>query len=224
MVDSYLFKNTLGPLAVGRMKKPHKPKGHWSPEKKIEVVTKWLALGNMRQVSEDTQVSYQLIRQWRTEPWWKEIEAEVRASRVHTVDTKLSRIVDKSLELLQDRLENGDFVLNQKTGEVHRKPISALVANKVAVDMLTRQVAQQKLEVEVQDTNTKQTIQDQLAMLAREFAKFNGSNPQLIVAEPTGEIEDAEYEEMVGEPGESRENADFEGEMETQESQLQTKP
>lgn len=195
MTDTLLFKNPLGPLKVGRMKKPHKPKGHWSPEKKIEVVTKWLAIGNMRKVSEDTGVSYVLIREWRTQPWWKEIEAEIRASRVALVDTKLSRIVDKSLELLQDRLVNGDFVLNQKTGEVHRKPVSALVANKVAVDMLTRQVAQQKLEVEVKDTNTKQTIQDQLKMLAAEFAKFNGSNPQLIVAGPVETIEE-EWDEF----------------------------
>jgi len=188
-------------LAVGRMKKVHKPNGTWAPEKKIEVVTKWLALGSLKQVAADTGVDYGLIRKWRTQSWWSEIEAEVRASRHMQVDNKLSRIVDKSLALLQDRLENGDFVLNQKTGEVMRKPISIRDANKVAVDMLTRQVAQQKLEVEVKDTNQKQTIQDQLKMLAEEFSKFNGKAPiQVIDITPAvpqieEEYEDAVYEE-----------------------------
>jgi hypothetical protein len=187
-------------LAVGRMKKVHKPNGSWAPEKKIEVVTKWLAIGNLRKVSEDTGVDYGLIRQWRIEPWWQEIEAEIKASRHTHVDNKLSRIVDKSLELLQDRLENGDFVLNQKTGEIHRKPISIRDANKVAVDMLTRQVANEKLQVEVKDTNQKQTIQDQLKLLAAEFAKFNGKAPIQVVdivaevPQIEEDIDDALYE------------------------------
>lgn len=163
------------------MKKPHKPQGTWAPEKKIEVVTKWLAIGNMRQVAEDCGVSYTLCREWKTMPWWKEVEQEVRNSRRFTTDTKLSKIVDKSLELLQDRLENGDFVLNQKTGEVFRKPINVRDANKVAADMLTRQNANEKLQVNVQDSNQKQTIQDQLAMLAKAFAEFNGKAPIEVV-------------------------------------------
>ena len=215
-------------LAVGRMKKVHKPNGTWAPEKKIEVVTKWLALGSLKQVAADTGVDYGLIRKWRTQAWWSEIEAEVRASRHMQVDNKLSRIVDKSLALLQDRLENGDFVLNQKTGEVMRKPISIRDANKVAVDMLTRQVAQQKLEVEVKDTNQKQTIQDQLKMLAEEFSKFNGKAPiQVIDITPAvpqieEEYEDAEFGEMVEYSGESGEDETISPEMETQQSELQT--
>ena len=208
-------------LAVGRMKKVHKPDGKWSPEKKIEVVTKWLAIGNLRQVSEDTGVSYGLMRRWRIEPWWQEIEAEIKASRHTQVDNKLSKIVDKSLELLQDRLENGDFVLNQKTGEVFRKPISIRDANKVAVDMLTRQVAQEKLQVEVKDTNQKQTIQDQLKLLADEFAKFNGKAPiQVIDMAVEVKEDDAEFQGMVEQTGESGEDEDFPGEMETQESAI----
>lgn len=167
--------------AVGRMKKPHKKNCMWSAEKKIEVVTKYLAIGNLREVSENTGVSYTLIRQWRGEDWWKEIEEEIRNSRHLEVDTKLSRIVDKSLELLQDRLVNGDFVLNQKTGEVHRKPVSIRDANKIAGDMLARQAANEKLAKEVKDTNQRQTIQDQLAHLAQEFAKFNGKAPIQVI-------------------------------------------
>lgn len=203
-------------LAVGRLKKVHKPNGTWAPEKKIEVVTKWLALGNLRQVSEDTGVDYGLVRKWRTEPWWMEIEAEIKASRHTQVDNKLSRIVDKSLELLQDRLENGDFILNQKTGEVMRKPVALKDVNKVAVDMLTRQVAQEKLQVTVKDTNQKQTIQDQLKMLADEFAKFNGKAPIQII-DMVVEDKDAEFQGMVEQTGEPGEDADFQGEMETQE-------
>lgn len=161
----------------------HKPGYKFPVEKRIEVVTKWLAIGNMREVSELTGVSYQLCRMWKREPWWKEIEEEVIAARSRSLDTKLSRIVDKSLATIQDRLEHGDVVFNQKTGEVVRKEVSLKDATKVATDLLTRQAVIQKQEKEVVTQQNTGSIQDQLKMLAMEFAKFNKRN--------TGPVEDA---------------------------------
>jgi len=161
----------------------HKPGYKFPVEKRIEVVTKWLALGNMRLVSELTGVSYQLCRMWKGQPWWDELVAEVKASRVIQTDNKLSRIVDKSLDTIADRLENGDVVFNQKTGEVVRKEVSLKDATKVATDLLTRQAVLHKQEQEQTQVQQSISIQDQLKMLADEFAKFNKRN--------TGPVEDA---------------------------------
>ena len=174
---------------VRATKHVHKPGYKFPVEKRIEVVTKYLALGNMRLVSELTGVSYQLCRMWKREPWWRELEDEVRASRTLALDNKLSKIVDKSLDTIADRLENGDVVFNQKTGEVVRKEVSLKDATKVATDLLTRQAVVQKQEKEVVAIQNTGTIQDQLKMLAMEFAKFNKTN--------TGPVQDAV---IIGEP------------------------
>lgn len=151
----------------------HKPGYKFPVEKRIEVVTKWLALGNMRLVADLTGVSYQLCRMWKQEPWWAELVAEVKASKAQVLDTKLSKIVDKSLETIADRLENGDVIFNNKTGTVMRKEVSLKDATKVATDLLTRQSVIQKQETEQTVQQDNGTIKDQLAMLAAEFAKFN---------------------------------------------------
>ena len=168
---------------IRAQKYKHKPGYKFPIEKRIEVVTKWLALGNMRLVSELTGVSYQLCRMWKREPWWPELINEVKSSRNAEVNTKLSKLVDRSLEMISDRLHNGDFIWNQKTGEVVRKEVSLRDVNVVAKDLINHQINLEKLkndEVKVED---QKSIQDQLKLLANEFAKLNGRN--------TGPVQDA---------------------------------
>ncbi len=151
----------------------HEKHKRFPPEKKIEVVTKWMALGNMRLVAELTGVSYQLCRMWKQMPWWADLVAEIKASKDMQTDTKLSKLVDKSLELVGDRLENGDIIWNKKTGEYDRIPISLSKANKVANDLLGQQLNLSKKKVVEQVGERQKTVQDQIALLAQEFARFN---------------------------------------------------
>ena len=186
----------------------HKPGYKFPVEKRIEVVTKYLALGNMRLVSELTGVSYQLCRDWKTMPWWKELENEIRASRTLALDNKLAKIVDKSLDTIADRLDNGDVVFDQKSGTVVRKEVSLKDATKVATDLMTRQAVLQKQEKEEVVQQSTSTIQDQLRMLAMEFAKFNKTN--------TGPVEDAkiitqDYAEQYTEDSGASEDFESEG-------------
>ena len=189
----------------------HKPGYKFPAEKRIEVVTKWLGLGNMRLVAELTGVSYQLCREWKTSEWWQELVDEVKASRSLQLDTKLSKIVDKSLETIADRLENGDVVFNQKTGQVVRKEVSLKDATKVATDLLTRQAVLQKLEHEQVVQKDQGTIQDQLKLLAQEFAKFNGRNTGPIQDIPFVETTDALYDERDSLEQEAGEYGEDEG-------------
>lgn len=200
----------------------HKPGYKFPVEKRIEVVTKWMALGNMRLVAELTGVSYQLCRMWKQQPWWKELEAEIRASRNIQTNNKLSKLVDRSLDMIADRLENGDFVFNQKTGEVVRKEVSLRDVNVVAKDLMTQQINLQKQEKEETVTQNQVSIQDQLKLLAQEFAKFNGKNTgpvsdAVIIQETTN----AEFQGVVEQTGEPGEDEDFSFEMEGEESELQ---
>lgn len=169
-------------LQVRRVNAKHQKHKTWPVEKRIEVVTKYLALGNMSLVAELTGVGHQLCRLWKTQPWWKEMEAEIRASRTAQVDSKLSRIVDKSLEMIEDRLENGTIEMNAKTGEVFRRPVNIKEITSVSQVLMGQQLQMQKAQKEEQVQQEQVSIKDQLAMLAAEFAKFNTKRTVDVVA------------------------------------------
>ena len=172
----------------------------YSMQKKIAVVTQVLALGNMRLVADLEKISYNTIREWKCQPWWKDAEAEIRAARAAEVDSKLSRIVDKALATMEDRLDKGDFVWNQKTGEIARKPVSLKEARGAANDLLQRQAALEKMQRDNVQQQQQQTVADQLALLANEFAKFQTGRTIEVVAtsvanDKTKDVEDALHAE-----------------------------
>lgn len=160
-------------LRINRVAIPHAKNATWPVEKKIEAVTTHLALGNLRQVAAVTGVSYGMIKQWRSMPWWKELEAEIIASRRITQANKLSKIVDKSLDVIDDRLANGDFIYNNKTGEAVRKPVGLRDATGAANALMQRQAILEKLTRDESVAETAVSIHDQLKSLAEQFALMN---------------------------------------------------
>lgn len=160
-------------LKVSNLSRKHKKNHTWPKEKKIQAVAQWLALGNLRLVSATTGVDYGLIRQWKMQPWWKEYEIEIRNTDNIKLDNNLTKIVERSLEAVADRLEHGDHIYDQKTGEIKRKPVNMKDAAKVSVDLLTkRELLRGNATARTEATNVP--VQDQLKLLAQEFARMTG--------------------------------------------------
>lgn len=197
------FKERLAKISLRNSKKKHLPNKSWPIEKKIEVVAQWLVLGNMRMVAATTGVSYDLIRQWKTQPWWLELETEIRQTQNIEMDTKLSKIVDRSLDAVLDRVENGDFIYDQKSGEIRRKPAALRDIHRVAVDTISKRELLRGNATERKET-TQVSVAEQLKMLAAEFAKWNGKPKEIIDVEMV-EVISAD-EGMVGEAGKSGED------------------
>lgn len=159
----------------------------YSWEKKTEVVSNFLATGNLRLVSKLSNVPYETIGSWRKQEWWLELEDQLKRDKELQVNAQVTKIVDRSLDLIQDRLENGDFIMNNKTGQMERRQVSLRDVSKTANDLMTRQAILKKMEKE--ETVVKTSMQDTLKMLASEFAKWTKRN--------TGPVEDAK---ILGEP------------------------
>ena len=147
--------------------KNHKDGEWWSEGKRIEVVTTWLALGKIPLVSHATSVPEGTIRQWRTQPWWRELELSIQTESDQELDTKLAKRIDKALDVIWDRLENGDFLYDPKTGEFIRKPVGMKDVNKVMVDMMDKRLLIRK---QPKDLQSQEAVADILKNLAKEFA------------------------------------------------------
>lgn len=165
------FKERLKKITARNLKVKHVRNKSWPIEKKIEVVSQFLVLGNMKLVAATTGVSHDLIRQWKTQPWWADLEAEIRQTQNIEMDTKLSRIVDKSLDAVLDRVENGDFFFDQKDQQVKRKPVALRDVARVSVDILSKRELLRGNATERKET-TQIAVGEQLKMLAAEFAKW----------------------------------------------------
>lgn len=178
---------------LSNVNKKHYKNESWPKEKKLQVVAQWLSIGNLRLVSEVSGVSYGIIRQWRIQPWWKEFEDEIRRTEGVQLDSKMSRIITKALDAVEDRLENGEEVLNNKTGEIVRKPVRLSDANKVATDMAK---ARTDLRTEAANVGVIQAIpiQEQLKILAQEFARMTSGKRGEVIEVETVEVlrEDAD--------------------------------
>jgi hypothetical protein len=161
-------------------------------EKRIEAVTKYLAVGNMEIVSQLTGVSPSMLRSWQKQAWWKDVEEEVKFTRRVQTNNKLSKIVDQALEAVGDRLEHGDFVYNAVEGTIDRRPVQLRDALRAANDLMQRQEALEKADKGDTTNEVAKTVKEQLSFLANEFAKFNTKRT---LTQTTPEIEDAIYEE-----------------------------
>lgn len=153
-----------------RKRKVPGTKAHWSDSQKIEAVTTWLATGNMALTAAALNIPHITVRQWKGKPWWNEMVKDIRSEENLQLDAKLSKVVAKATDQLLDRVENGDFQYDQKTGKLVRKPISARDAAKVTTDMIDRrELLQGKKEAHIDNARK---IEDRLLKLADEFSRF----------------------------------------------------
>lgn len=143
----------------------------WTWETKVAVATALIDLGNRRLVAELSTVPYDTIRDWQKTDWWVTLQQEIKASRRAELNNKVTSIAEKALIALEDRLVNGDYILNNKTGEIVRKPVGAKEANSIAQNLLT-----QKIKMEEQEQTAvaiQESVPEMLKMIANEFAKIN---------------------------------------------------
>jgi hypothetical protein len=143
----------------------------WNWSEKSEAVTCYMLTGNMRVVAETTGIPYDTLTDWRKTDWWQQLVEELRTAKKAHTGNKLSAIVNNSLELLTDRLENGDWVLNNKTGQMTRRPVSLRDATQLTNSLMTRQLQMEELADRME--HRRETVQDTLKILAKEFQKWN---------------------------------------------------
>lgn len=151
-----------------KRKKQHEI-GYYSDQQKLEAVQLYVVHGNLSLAARMLGIEPRAMRRWKTQEWWKEIESELRAQETILLTSNLKKQVDKAMEVVQDRLENGDFIYDSKTGELRRKPVALKDAHKVVTDFIDRRhklITTEEAKVQQED------IKKRLANLAKTFEEF----------------------------------------------------
>lgn len=164
-------------------------KKNWSDKKKIEVVTSYLALGKAPMVEAVTGVPSQTIRIWKMQQWWKDLVREIQTSEDQELDGKLSKIIDKSIDVINDRLQNGDFILDSRSGTIKRVPVKLRDTHRVTTDLLDKRNVLRGKPTSITERISTEDVLKKLAQQFQEFTKFKQT--RLI----EGDVVDALYEE-----------------------------
>lgn len=144
-------------------------KSVWSQNQKLQAVSTYLMLGNMAETAVVTGIPLQTLKIWKIQDWFKEYSLQLQTEDIQKMDGKLKRIVDKALKAVEDRLDLGDAQFDQKTGLITRVPVKAHVALKITSELMTKQ---EKLHSNPVKEEVERTIDDRLAKLSEEFARF----------------------------------------------------
>lgn len=145
--------------------------GHWDDKKRLEVLTTFVATGSQAHTSAITKVPEETIRVWRKQDWWIDQMREMQQDNTLELGNRLTKVMDKALDAVVDRIENGEFMYDPRTGEIRRVPAKLRDLQKVAVDSIDRKLLLTKANKDKQEAK-QQITADHLLMLAREFAKF----------------------------------------------------
>lgn len=144
-----------------------KPRSHYTEQQKLEAVKLFLAGGNLTTIASALDIPYITLQYWKKQQWWNDWVEEMKLEGKIKFSNRLKTLASKAMIVTEDRLENGDYVLNG-LGELIRKPVTAAVANKIAIDMINTNL---KME---QDQNTAKelSMQERLVNLAEKFVEM----------------------------------------------------
>jgi hypothetical protein len=161
-------------IITGRRRgRPVKAKHHnpeWFPQQtKIDACTLYCVYGDFDKVSELTKVPSTTLRSWHQEPWWVEIQKQVYVEQNENLSSRISIVLDKSIEEISDRLENGDYFFDRKAGTLRRKPVDTKTLALLFDNLATKR---QLVRGEPTSISAKIGVEDRLAQLADSFEKF----------------------------------------------------
>ena len=150
-------------------KKPGDP-GMWPQSKKTEAVLTWMTCGSLVQTAQIIGVGLPTIKHWRKQPWWIEAVEGFHDDDKTELDAKYQKIIRKALSVVEDRLDNGNFQMDQKTGEIVRVPVSMSDTHRVVKDLVDQQ--QELRRDKKQEVAATETVNDKLIKLAEQFASM----------------------------------------------------
>ena len=139
--------------------------GRIHPNDRALAVHKYVWSGNGSEVARLFQVSPAAINKARKQTWWQELEDQELASLREQQAARMRRTVVKALDQLEDRIDNGDTVIDSE-GQSRLQPVRAkdlAVCYGIVSQHMTRANAQPTLSVNID----LQQLAQQFAALAQ---------------------------------------------------------
>lgn len=171
---------------VNKNPKIHGPQAQWSEKQKYEAVALYKMVGSLRAVGRSLGIPEETMRNWHQSEWWKRVEDEITTESRVKRSKRLDKLVDLASDIIEDRLANGDYVYDAKSGTLRRKPVNALTAQKVLQTAIDKQVLLEQLAKEDKKLESQEKMTDRLATIYDQMLKFAKAKDITAIAERKG--------------------------------------
>jgi hypothetical protein len=179
-----------------RMKKTRATKvGFYTEAKKVETATLYAALGDVKATAKLAKVPVEQVEKWQDEEWWLLTLAKVKRNQNSVLDVKASTIVDKAMDQLLNRVEQGDHILNIKTGEIVQIPMSGRDLSVVAGTIFDKRQLIRGEATKISKAVNSEEFLEKLADKFKEFARQSNNATK----RPPAVISSEEIEDLVNE-------------------------
>ncbi len=102
-----------------------RPGSQYTDEQKREAAAQFVVLGNMRKVSDVTEIPARTINSWKLESdWWGPLCTRIRDDKADELDSRASAVIDRAFNVIEDRLANGETVYIGKDAIARQKPVT----------------------------------------------------------------------------------------------------
>lgn len=144
------------------------PRERWDDKTKARAVVIYKSVGSLLQTSEVSGIPYKTVLYWSKQEWWKERILQIQSEDTLQLADAVTNIAKTGVKIAQERLENGDFVLN-KDGELIRKPVSAKDAALITSIAITK-----RKELNEEPQRIEQlSVNERLLKLVADFSKYS---------------------------------------------------
>lgn len=196
-------KKKVGDDSVGVVLGHQIPAGNiWHNDVRMEAITNYLATGNITLTSQLCGVPRDTLKTWMKSPWWYEAIEDIHNGENVELSKKSKDIIQKTLTALEDRVQNGNYVMDGKTKKIKRVPVNAKELGDIASKIIDRrQLLNKEPTRYTESTSDKMRMNEKLNQLAKAFISFTkagGAEKQII----EGEIipEQIQLEETLNKP------------------------
>ena len=184
----------------GRPLKTKRNNQEWWPEsKKIEAATVYTVTRNFDKTKELTGVPRYVLKKWADQAWWVETMNKVVKGRNDALDAKITEVLDKTVDLISDRLDNGETHYNHKTETTYKLPLKAKEAAQVTSVLFDKR---QLIRGEATSRTESVSSEQKLLALKENFEKLARSKLINPGSEPIeGEVNAGSNRESLEETG-----------------------
>jgi hypothetical protein len=142
----------------------------------LHAVRLFAQTGSLAEVARQLEVPiYELKKLSRTEFWGREL-AELQRAEAALLNVRLTRMLDTTLEAIEDRLAHGDF--NFSGGKMFRTPVTAATLARVADCVFEKQRLVRDLPTAIVDVENRK-----LATLAQRLRALGAQDITLLDAD-----------------------------------------
>lgn len=143
----------------------------------LDLMSMYVSSGNLRGSATSVGVNHETASDWTKQQWFHDVMDLVKFEHQKKLEGKMTSLLEKSVNELEDRLTNGD--VDAKTGE--RRPVmAAQIANIIGTLYDKRALIRGEPTSRVEKTSVEQ----RLNKLRGRFEDIGKSQPVLIEQEP----------------------------------------